>query len=123
MKRALLIFLAVCALLLVVGAGVYLFRMRARTNASPPPSAQEAMPTMPAGNPTATGAPPTTPRGDVTIDPRRQQLIGLKTVPVMRQTVDQTVRAAGVVRYDETKQADLNVKIEGWIRDLYVDYT
>jgi len=27
------------------------------------------------------------------------------------------------VRYDETKQADVNVKIEGWIRDLYVDYT
>jgi Cu(I)/Ag(I) efflux system membrane fusion protein/cobalt-zinc-cadmium efflux system membrane fusion protein len=50
-------------------------------------------------------------------------LIGLKTVPVMRQTVDQTVHAAGVVRYDETKQADVNVKIEGWIRDLYVDYT
>ena len=123
MKRALLILVAVGVLLLAVGAGVYVFRMRARTSASPPPSAQEAMPTTPATNTTATGAPPTTLRGDVTIDPRRQQLIGLKTVPVMRQTVDQTVRAAGVVRYDETKQADVNVKIEGWIRDLYVDYT
>jgi RND family efflux transporter MFP subunit len=59
----------------------------------------------------------------VTIDPRRQQLIGVKTVRVTRQTVDQAVRAAGVVRYDETKQADVNVKVEGWIRDLYVDYT
>ena len=57
------------------------------------------------------------------IDPRRQQLIGVKIVPVVRQTVDQTVRATGAVRYDETKQADVNVKIEGWIRDLYVDYT
>jgi Cu(I)/Ag(I) efflux system membrane fusion protein/cobalt-zinc-cadmium efflux system membrane fusion protein len=123
MKRALLFFLAVGVLLLAVGAGVYVFRMRATTTASPAPNAQETVPTTPADDPTATGAPPTTPRGDVTVDPRRQQLIGLKTVPVMRQTVDQTVRAAGVVRYDETKQADVNVKIEGWIRDLYVDYT
>jgi RND family efflux transporter MFP subunit len=47
----------------------------------------------------------------------------VKTVAVVRQTVDQNIRATGAVRYDETKQADVNVKIEGWIRDLYVDYT
>ena len=39
MKRALLTFLAVGALLLVVGAGVYVVRMRGRTPASPSPSA------------------------------------------------------------------------------------
>ena len=55
------------------------------------------MPTLPAGNPGGTGAPPTTPRGDVTIDPRRQQLIGVKTVPVVRQTVDQIVAKSGKV--------------------------
>jgi RND family efflux transporter MFP subunit len=119
MKRALLFFLATGIVLLAVGAGVYVFRIRARTTASPPPMVQET----PAGNPEGTGASPTTLRGDVTIDPRRQQLIGVKTVPVTRETVDQTVRAAGVVRYDETKQADVNVKVEGWIRDLHVDFT
>jgi RND family efflux transporter MFP subunit len=123
MKRALLIVLAVGVLLLAVGASVYVFRMRGRASASPPQTAQETLPNMPAGKPAVTGAPQTTPRGDVTIDPRRQQLIGVKTVPVMRQTVDQTVRATGAVRYDETKLADVNVKIEGWIRDLYADYT
>jgi RND family efflux transporter MFP subunit len=122
MKRALLTFLA-GVLLVVVGAGVYVVRMRGRTTGSPSPNAQGARPTTPAGRSTAMGTPPTTPRGDVNIDPRRQQLIGVKTVPVIRQTVDQTVRAAGVVRYDETKQADVNVRVEGWIRDLYVDYT
>src|SRR5258708_29553468 len=81
------------------------------------------MPTMPGGHPAVTAAPQSTPRGDVTVDPRRQQLIGVKTVPVMREAIDQTVRAVGGVRYDETKQADVNVKIEGWIRDLYFDYT
>jgi RND family efflux transporter MFP subunit len=122
MKRPLLVVLVV-GLLLAVGAGVYVVRTRARTSASSPRIVQETMPNMPAATPAAPGAPQTTPRGDVTIDPRRQQLIGVKTVEVMRQTVDQNIRATGAVRYDETKQADVNVKIEGWIRDLYVDYT
>ena len=123
MKRALLIALAAGVLLLAAGAGVYVFRTRARTNAPPSSHADQATtPTMPAGSPPPV-APQPTPRGDVTIDPRRQQLIGVKTVPVTRETIDQTVRAVGAVRYDETKQADVNVKVEGWIRDLYVDYT
>jgi hypothetical protein len=29
-----------------------------------------------------------------------------------------TVRTVGVIRYDETRQADINLKLEGWIRDL-----
>jgi Cu(I)/Ag(I) efflux system membrane fusion protein/cobalt-zinc-cadmium efflux system membrane fusion protein len=123
MKRALLVVLAVGVLLLAVGAGVYFIRTRAKASGSPPQAVQKAMPDMPAGNPAVTSTPPTTPRGDVTIDPRRQQLIGVKTVAVVRQTIDQNVRATGAVRYDETKQADVNVKTEGWIRDLYVDYT
>ena len=123
MKRALLIVLAAGLLLLGVGAGVYVAGTRARTRASPQAIAQETTPNMSVGSPAATGGPQTTPRGDVTIDPRRQQLIGVRTVAVVRQTVDQTVRAAGVVRYDETKQADVNVKVDGWIRDLYADYT
>ncbi|MGH7429858.1 MAG: efflux RND transporter periplasmic adaptor subunit, partial [Candidatus Methylomirabilaceae bacterium] len=59
----------------------------------------------------------------MTIDPRRQQLIGVRTVPVKRGTIERTVRAVGLVRYDETRLADVNLKLEGWIRDLYVDYT
>jgi RND family efflux transporter MFP subunit len=123
MTRALLVVLAVGVLLLAVGAGLYVVRIRARTSGLPPQIAHEPKPNMPVGNAAATGTPQATLRGDVTIDPRRQQLIGVKTVPVSRQTIDQTVRAAGAVRYDETKQADVNVKVEGWIRDLYVDST
>ena len=68
-------------------------------------------------------ASPTTPRGDVTIDPRRQQLIGVKTVAVTRRSLAQAVRAVGAVRYNETRLTDVNVKVEGWIRELYVDAT
>lgn len=64
-----------------------------------------------------------TPRADVTVDTRRQQLIGVRTVAAKQTTLTPTIRTVGVVRYDERRQADVNVKLDGWIRDLYVDYT
>ena len=63
------------------------------------------------------------PRGNVTIDARRQQLIGVRVAAVKQTLLSATVRTTGVVRYDETRQTDVNVKLDGWIRDLYVDYT
>jgi RND family efflux transporter MFP subunit len=121
MKRALTPFLILGVVLLAVAAGVYAFRARGSKTAT----VATASPTQPA-SPTQDkpSEPPTsTPRGEVTIDPRRQQLIGVMTVPVTRASVEQAIRAAGTVRYDETRQADINLKVEGWIRDLYVDYT
>lgn len=64
-----------------------------------------------------------TPRAEITIDPRRQQLIGVRTVPVERRALTATVRTVGMVRSDETRLADVNLKLEGWVRDLYVDTT
>jgi RND family efflux transporter MFP subunit len=63
------------------------------------------------------------PRGDVSIDAHRQQLIGVRLAPVTREPLTAVVRTTGTVRYDETRMADVNVKLDGWIRDLYVDYT
>lgn len=62
-------------------------------------------------------------REQIAIDPRRQQLIGVRTAPVKRASIAQSIRTIGLVRYDETRLADVNLKLEGWIRDLYVDYT
>ncbi|MGH9199770.1 MAG: FixH family protein [Vicinamibacterales bacterium] len=78
----------------------------------------DSMKTMPAPSGGAQ-----TPRAEVSIDPRRQQLIGVRTVSVERRLLSKIVRTVGVVRYDETRLADVNLKLEGWIRDLYVDYT
>ena len=64
-----------------------------------------------------------TPRAPVDIDTRRQQLIGVRTIAARRAPLSQTMRTTGLVRYDETRQADVNVKLEGWIRELFVDYT
>jgi membrane fusion protein, copper/silver efflux system len=63
------------------------------------------------------------PRGEVSIDPRRQQLIGVRVAPVRRTSISHEVRAAGVVRYDETRQAEISTKVDGWIRELRADYT
>jgi RND family efflux transporter MFP subunit len=127
MKRVLLGAVAMIAALLVVAAGVY--AVRTRSNSQKPAAhagaaGQQPMAGMPADpKPSDAGKPTTTPRGDVTIDPRRQQLIGVRTAPVTREPMQRALRTVGVVRYNETSLADINLRLEGWIRDLYVDYT
>ena len=125
MRRGFLPLVIVAIALIGVGAGVYAWRARAVRTRAAAPAATQPMPTnmsMPAGQPAAISS-QTTARGAVTIDPRRQQLIGVRTVPVTKTTIAPSIRTIGVVRYDETRQADINLKLEGWIRDLFVDYT
>jgi RND family efflux transporter MFP subunit len=124
MRRLLKLFVALIAVLGVLAAAIYGARMwRSRTTRTPDASLAPKSDTPPAA-PNASGAPlAAAPRGIVTIDPRRQQLTGVRIVPVIRQALTQTIRAVGIVRYDETRQSDVNLKVEGWIRDLYVDST
>ena len=63
------------------------------------------------------------PRAEINIDLRRQQLLGVRTAPAERRMLTQPIRAVGSVRYDETRLADVNVKVDGWIEELHVDYT
>ena len=125
--------------LVAVGAlGVTLYAFRGRLATAPfigsvfgraqvgAPAAGAAQPPAPApaGADGAAPAPDASEaRAEITIDPKRQQLIGVRTVPVERTSVSPTIRGFGLVRYDETRLADVNLKLEGWIRDLYVDYT
>ena len=111
MKRSILLIAAVTALAGIGAAGVHMWRAHRMTA----PIAATV-----AGAAPATDA---TPRGPVTIDPRRQQLIGVKTVTVSRGDISPTLRLVGIVRGDETRQVDVNVKVGGWIRDLYVNAT
>jgi Cu(I)/Ag(I) efflux system membrane fusion protein len=62
-------------------------------------------------------------RVPVTIDGRRQQLIGVRTVMVTERALTQELRARGIVRFDESRWTDVNVRTEGWIRKLYVERT
>ena len=60
---------------------------------------------------------------EMMIDSRKQQLIGVTYGTVVRRDVDQTIRAVGVVAYDEKRLTDVTLKFGGWIEDLYVDET
>ena len=87
------------------------------------------------------GAPPDSSRAEVHSSPPPPSAASapaqapLQLTPEMRQRLDVTVgtaevrpltkviRTVGRVEYDERRLVDVNLKIEGWIKDLYVDYT
>lgn len=57
------------------------------------------------------------------VNPERQQLIGIKTEPVMMRTLDKDIRTVGMVEIEETNIEHIHTKIEGWIDKVFVDYT
>ncbi len=128
MRRIIHAVLVLAAILVIAIASLFAVRLwHATRAASLTTTTMPASMPMPAADASGAGGnaakPAATPRGEVTIDPRRQQLMGVHVVPVKRAAIDRTLRTVGVVRDDETRQADINVKVEGWIRDLYVDAT
>lgn len=64
-----------------------------------------------------------TPRAPLALELRRQQLIGVRTATVARGPIARTIRTVGQVQYDETRQAEITLKIEAFVQDLYVNYT
>ena len=62
-------------------------------------------------------------RSGITIDARRQQLIGVRTARAERRRSGVEVRANGTVTFDETKETEINSKVDGWVRDLKANYT
>ncbi len=60
--------------------------------------------------------------GTVTIDTERQQLIGLRTAKVVEGSVGGEIRTNGRVAIDETRVRRINVKVEGFVERLFVDF-
>jgi Cu(I)/Ag(I) efflux system membrane fusion protein/cobalt-zinc-cadmium efflux system membrane fusion protein len=128
--RRVALILLVAAAVVVVAAG-YVFRGRLAAL----PLVSRLMPSTSVGaaatpGAAATDGAPVAPsvstadaRAEIIIEPQRQQLIGVRLAPVQRTQVAPVIRTTGVVRYDETRLTDVNVKLDGWIRDLRVDYT
>jgi membrane fusion protein, copper/silver efflux system len=53
----------------------------------------------------------------------KQQLIGVKVVEVAVKPLQKTIRTVGRIEYDERRMSTVNMKFEGWIEKLHVDYT
>ena len=62
------------------------------------------------------------PPGTVKMTLERQQLIGVRTGRVARQSLDSTIRTTAQLTADETRIAHVHVKVNGWIDKIYVDY-
>lgn len=115
--RRIALWLVVSSVVIALGVGGYRWRQSVARSRLPAP-----VPTTTAAQP-APSTHPGIPRGEVSIDPRRQQLTGVRTAHVERRPIEERVRTTGAIRYDETRLVDVNVKVEGYIRDLYADST
>ena len=62
------------------------------------------------------------PPGTVTLDNRRRQLIGVETAEAQTLAMTRTIRAEGRIAYDDTQLADVSLKCDAWVGELYADY-
>jgi RND family efflux transporter MFP subunit len=60
-------------------------------------------------------------RGPVDLDRAQRQFINIRTRAVTNGNATATIRAVGIVAYDETKLVNVNARIMGWAEKLYVD--
>jgi RND family efflux transporter MFP subunit len=63
------------------------------------------------------------PVGTVQITPEKQQLIGVKYGKVEVTGGSRVIRAVGKVAVDETRVEHVHTKVEGWIDEVFVDFT
>ena len=59
----------------------------------------------------------------IRISPERQQLIGVKFATVEWNTEARSIRAVGKVTHDETRVAHVHTRIDGWIEQVFVNFT
>ncbi|MBW2368574.1 MAG: efflux RND transporter periplasmic adaptor subunit [Deltaproteobacteria bacterium] len=59
----------------------------------------------------------------VSIDPVTQQNMGIRTAKVEKIPLTRTIRTYGHVTYDETRTAQINTKVSGWIEKIHADFT
>lgn len=63
------------------------------------------------------------PPGGVSISPEQQQLIGVEYGTAAYENVSDSIRAAARVTLDETRIAKVQAKLDGWIDQVFVDFT
>jgi membrane fusion protein, copper/silver efflux system len=88
------------------------------------PGAQEAASTTRIGAPsTADDAGDSTVAGTVVIDDARRQSLGIRTAAVAMRDLSSTLRAPGRVAWDEAHQAEISLRVGGWVRELRASVT
>lgn len=62
------------------------------------------------------------PASTIRIDPVTSQNMGVRTAKVQQKPLEKSIRALGTVTYDETRIYAVNLKFDGWIERLYVNF-
>lgn len=62
------------------------------------------------------------PASTISIDSVTSQNMGVRMAPVKRVALRKSIRALGTVAYDETKIYAVNLKFDGWIEKLHVNF-
>jgi len=107
----------ILAVMLVAVAGIAaIIYLRNQPKPVPTPTSVD----LPTQTSTTTGDMPET---AFAISPEKQQLIGVQYGTVEYQTISKSLRAVGKVAFDETRMSRINPKVEGWIENVFVDFT
>ena len=77
------------------------------------PMVMASMPEMGAAAPSSSAA--------VAIPAVTRQLIGVRSEPVAFGTLEQEIRTVGMVDYDERSLTQVNLKVSGWVRQVFVN--
>lgn len=85
-----------------------------------------AMQSMPVGS--SQGMPmseegTTATQATIRLSPEQRQMIGVTYGTVERTALKKTIRAVGRIDFDERRLTDVTFKVDGWVQDLFVDYT
>ena len=60
--------------------------------------------------------------GPISIDPTTVQNMGIVTETVTGRALSKSVRASGKIEYSEPSIQAVNVKVSGWVEEIYIDY-
>src|ERR1019366_4809115 len=76
-------------------------------------------------HPAGAGAqePAAMPMGTIQVSPEKQQLIGVKFGEVTSGAGIHSFRSVGKVTMDETRFTKVQTRIDGWIENVFVDFT
>jgi Cu(I)/Ag(I) efflux system membrane fusion protein len=90
---------------------------------TPDHASHTASTSAPTGRDDPAKAQATLSENQMVVSPERLQSIGVKFALAERRALERTIRTVGRVEIDERQLARVNIKIEGWIDQLHVNYT
>jgi Cu(I)/Ag(I) efflux system membrane fusion protein len=62
-------------------------------------------------------------RAAFTLSPERREVLGVRSEPVTRRDLRRVIRTVGRVAVDERRLQHVHVKYDGYVEELYVDFT